>query len=93
MKGTLLLTILNIQSSCARDLEETVVDASCVPDTLQWWIGSEEAWRIRTYALDHDIHTYSIGRTRVASGARNETEEYRPARGSSRGRLVVFHET
>jgi hypothetical protein len=61
MRGTLLVTILKIQSSYARNVEETMGDASGVPDTLQWWISSDAAWRIKTYALDHDIHTHSVG--------------------------------
>ena len=58
MRGTLFLTILRISSSYARNIETPIAEDD-VPDTLQWWIG-DQTWRIRTYAQDHDIHTYSI---------------------------------
>lgn len=61
MKGTLILTLLKVKSSYLRELEEPLSDAGDVPDTLQWWLSSELAWRIKTFALDRDIHTYSIG--------------------------------
>jgi hypothetical protein len=61
MQGTLVLTILTVRSSYLRELEEPLTDVSDVPDTIQWWIAPAGAWRIRTYALDHDIHTHEIG--------------------------------
>lgn len=60
MRGTLLLAILNIKSSYIRAVEEPVQSPEDVPDTLRWWIGEEQAWRIKTFALDHDIHTYAL---------------------------------
>jgi len=62
VKGTLVLAILKVTSSYARNIERPVEGADDVPDTLQWWIG-EQTWRIRTYGLDHDIHSHSIART------------------------------
>ena len=59
MQGTLVLAILNVRSSYLANTEEEVGDGD-VPDTLQWWLG-DEAWRIKTFAVDHDIHTYSCG--------------------------------
>jgi hypothetical protein len=38
-------------------------DSEKVPDTLQCWIASTCAWRIRTYAIDHDIHTHQVDGT------------------------------
>ena len=32
-----------------------------MPDTVQWWIAPTGSWRIRTYGIDHDIHTHSVG--------------------------------
>jgi hypothetical protein len=61
MRGTLLLAILTTKSSYIREIEEPVNEPSDLPDTLQWWITPDATWRIRTYALDHDIHTYEIG--------------------------------
>ena len=60
MRGTLLMAILTTKSSYIQEIEEPVDGPSDVPDTLQWWIAPEVTWRIRTYALDHDIHTHEI---------------------------------
>lgn len=62
MHGILLLSVLNIASSYADNVERPLDGADDTPDTLQWWIG-EQTWRIRTYALDHDIHPHSVART------------------------------
>jgi hypothetical protein len=59
MRGTLLVGILAISSSYLRDVEQSTEDG--VPDTVQWWISKTGCWRIRTYGLDHDIHTHSVG--------------------------------
>lgn len=61
MRGTLVLAILTIRSSYLRNVEETVPDDGRAPDTVQWWIAPTGTWRIKTFALDHDIHTHSIG--------------------------------
>jgi hypothetical protein len=58
MKGVLLVTVLSVSSSNARNEEVDVEDHP--PDTIQWWIGEDEAWRIRTFGLDHDIHVYLV---------------------------------
>jgi hypothetical protein len=62
MQGTLLLTILTVKSSYTRHLELPLASTADAPDTLQWWIGAPGggAWRIRTYAIDHDIHTHHV---------------------------------
>ena len=60
MQGTLLLAILTIRISYIRETEEALSDPSDVPDTLQWWISPDSVWRIRTYAVDHDIHTHEV---------------------------------
>jgi hypothetical protein len=61
MRGTLVLAILSIQSSYARDVEQSLDTPDDVPDTLQWWVSPQGSWRIKTYALDHDIHTHDVG--------------------------------
>ena len=59
-KGTLIVGILKVQSSYAQNKEEPAKE---VPDTVQFWLnaGSDNNWRIRTYAIDHDIHPHSLG--------------------------------
>lgn len=60
MHGTLLVAILTVQSSYLENIEEPLTQETAVPDTLQWWISSSSTWRIRTFGLDHDIHTYAV---------------------------------
>lgn len=56
--GTLVIGTLSIASSYAQNLERP---ASGTPDTVQFWISNGVTWRIRTYAIDHDIHTHKLG--------------------------------
>ena len=61
MRGILFLAILSIKSSYSRGLEIALEGENDIPDTVQWWFGGGGCWRIRTYALDHDIHAFIIG--------------------------------
>jgi hypothetical protein len=54
----LIVAVLTVRSSYLRNHAEPCPPGAA-PDTLQWWIAAEQAWRIKTFALDHDIHTYS----------------------------------
>ena len=79
MRGLLFLAVLSVKGSYSRDLELSVEDANDVPDTLQWWFGARGCWRIRTYALDHDIHTYEIGnsaQTTLELAKKNNEKNY-----------------
>lgn len=55
--GWLVVAILASESSYLNNTEEL---ARAVPDTVQFWLGQDSTWRIRTYATDHDIHIYSM---------------------------------
>jgi hypothetical protein len=55
---TLVVAVLTVQTSYAKDTELPAVD---VPDTVQLWLAPDSAWRIRTFAIDHDIHVYRLG--------------------------------
>ena len=61
MQGLLVLTILSVQSSYARNIEQPLPAGVGVPDTVQWWIARTGSWRIKTFGVDHDIHTHSLG--------------------------------
>jgi hypothetical protein len=61
MQGTLVPAILTIKGSYSRAIDFPLEGETDVPDTVQWWLGDGGCWRIRTYALDHDIHAYQIG--------------------------------
>lgn len=67
MRGILLLAVLTAKSSYSREIEIPLESADDVPDTLQWWLSERDYWRIRTYALDHDIHTYQIAGSRQST--------------------------
>jgi len=54
----LVLALLTTESSYKSEIERP---ATNVPDTVQVWFGAQDPWRIRTYAIDHDIHIYSLG--------------------------------
>jgi hypothetical protein len=66
----LVLAILSTESSYAREIERP---ATQVPDTIQFWLAPSVQWRIRTYAIDHDIHTHTLGPR--ADGSSFTTEE------------------
>ncbi len=55
--STLILAILNIESSYLDNLERP---AGAVPDTVQFWFAPDTRWRIKTYAIDHDIHIHPV---------------------------------
>jgi len=61
MQGILLLAILTVKGSYADNIELPLESPTDVPDTVQWWIAAMGTWRIRTFAVDHDIHTYRVG--------------------------------
>lgn len=54
----LILALLTTESSYKSEVERPAI---AVADTAQFWFGSQSPWRIRTYAIDHDIHIYSVG--------------------------------
>ena len=55
---TLVFALLTVQSSYAQERE---IPATGVPDTVQFWLTPDSQWRVRTYAIDHDIHVYEVG--------------------------------
>jgi len=77
MQGKLLVAVLTVRGSYLRELEEPALPGE-PPDTLQWWISASGCWRIRTYALDHDIHTHSVsgGVEEIENLARANTEKH-----------------
>jgi hypothetical protein len=54
----LIVGLLRVQSSYANNFE---APADGRPDTIQWFIGPGQTWRVRTYAADHDIHIHATG--------------------------------
>src|SRR4051794_16044971 len=54
---TLVIGVLTIESSCAQEVERP---AGKVPDTVQFWLGPKIRWKIRTYAIDRDVHVWDL---------------------------------
>ena len=61
---TLVVAFLSIESSYTRNFERP---AARVPDTVQFWFAPDSQWRIRTFAVDHDIHVHSMPGKRLNS--------------------------
>lgn len=59
MPGKLIVGILNIRSSFRQDVDARARGAEA--DTVQWWVENGVAWRIRTFAMDGDVHVDFIG--------------------------------
>jgi hypothetical protein len=79
MRGILFLAVLNVKSSYSRELELSLESPDDIPDTLQWWFGGSGCWRIRTHALDPDIHAYQVGnspQTTLGLAKRNNQKNY-----------------
>jgi hypothetical protein len=79
MRGFLVLAILSVRSSYSRELEIALDGKDDILDTLQWWFGDGGCWRIRTYAMDHDIHAYVIGnspQTTLELAKKNNLKNY-----------------
>jgi len=55
---TLILAILDIRSSYLEDRREPAERET--PDTVQWWVGPDLTWKIRTFGIDHDLHLHQV---------------------------------
>ena len=58
----LVIALLIIESSYITNLERP---HQGTPDTVQFWFTPERDWRLKTFAIDHDIHTYVIRELQV----------------------------
>lgn len=77
MRVVLVIFFLSIRSSYLRDEEQDATDESF--DTVQFvWTEGGGAWRIRTYAVDEDVHTWSmqIAPDDLIALARQNTEKH-----------------
>jgi hypothetical protein len=61
---TLILAVLTVESSYLQVVERP---ARNVPDTVQFWFAPDSQWRIKTFAIDHDIHVYRVGPPRLTA--------------------------
>lgn len=75
MSAKLIVGILNIRSSYVRNFGAPA--GSGVRDTVQWWLEPGQAWRIRTFAADHDIHVDWVGDGQPGELIENTLDHYR----------------
>ena len=77
MNATLVIFFLTVQSSYSANVESAAT--ADVFDTVQFY-GSDAAgaWRIKTYAIDQDVHVWSIGKNieDIVALARSNTEKH-----------------
>jgi hypothetical protein len=59
METILIIFVLTIQSSYVQNIETAAVGFNA--DTVQFLIDPNQAWRIKTFATDQDVHVYSLG--------------------------------
>jgi hypothetical protein len=53
----LVVALLTVESSYQTNVERP---HQTTPDTVQFWFTPDQDWRIKTFAIDHDIHVHSI---------------------------------
>jgi hypothetical protein len=84
---TLVVAVLSVASSYSRNFETAAGDP---PDTVQWWLDAAGSWRIKTFALDHDIHVHSLGQTELGQLKALAVENTQKHYGDVVSRLVVL---
>ena len=85
----LVVVLLTVESSYLRNTERPVAGTS---DTVQFYFTANRDWRIKTYAMDHDIHVHVIretGHERVFSVADAESNS-RKHYGDVLSRVVIL---
>ncbi len=75
MPAKLIVGILNIRSSYIKNFGDPAGNG--VHDTVQWWLEPGQAWRIRTFAADHDIHVDWVGEGQPGELIGNILDHYR----------------
>jgi hypothetical protein len=58
--STLVICELDVQSSYLQNEELPATERAF--DTVQYYQAQSGAWRIKTYAVDEDVHVWSIGK-------------------------------
>jgi len=72
--ATLLVCRLQVVSSYLENTEYQA-DGNDV-DTVQWWLGETEAWRVRTFGVDFDIHVHHQAAPMTVEAARAFTDKH-----------------
>jgi hypothetical protein len=75
METVLVVFRLAVKSSYVQNVE---VDANVEEfDTVQFYYGGADCWRIKTFAVDQDVHAWNIGKVEdLVALARANTEKH-----------------
>jgi hypothetical protein len=76
MNAKLIVFFLTVQSSYSANAEEPATDEAF--DTVQFFESATGSWRIKTYAMDQDVHVWSLGKTAedIVALARSNTKKH-----------------
>lgn len=76
MKTVLVIVFLSVKSSYARNT--CCAATGEVFDTVQFYAAGGVSWRIRTYAIDEDVHIWCLGPAvlDIVALARTNTEKH-----------------
>lgn len=76
MNAKLVVFFLTVQSSYSANTEERATDEAF--DTVQFFKSDIGGWRIKTYAMDQDVHVWSLGNKveDIVALARSNTEKH-----------------
>jgi hypothetical protein len=76
MNTTLVIFFLTVQSSYSADSEKPAIGESF--DTVQFFKSDSGGWRIKTYAIDQDVHVWSLGENveDIVALARSNTDRH-----------------
>ena len=76
MNARLVIFFLTVQSSYSSNMEEPATDDAF--DTVQFFESDTASWRIKTYAMDQDVHVWALGNNveDIVSLARSNTEKH-----------------
>jgi hypothetical protein len=87
MELLLVIFMLKVESSYLQNVERASSLGST--DTVQFVLADGHAWRIKTFAIDHDVHVWNIGpmpaERLVALARSNTAKNY----GDVLGRTIV----
>ncbi|HZU24270.1 MAG TPA: hypothetical protein VFA04_02040 [Bryobacteraceae bacterium] len=71
---TLVLAILDVRSSYLQERQEPAERET--PDTVQWWVGPDATWLIKTFGIDHDLHLHHVTGGDAESYAEHTRQDY-----------------
>lgn len=85
---TLIIAVLTIESSY---LDEVERPGTTVADTVQFWFARDSQWRIKTFAIDHDIHVHKIDTSETRLSVERAKENIKKTYGDVTSRILVIN--